>query len=311
MSDEDVLKKLYIHTAMRRPSKDELEAVMKSVEEICKLTSKKPKKIAEQAQQLKTNLISIDKVRTQLKEEKGQLELRKGKLENETQEIGDEISVVKQTDAKVELEILERRYDEAQEQLREVCKQLSICIQQLKEADADYDSVSDQLNICRKNLNSCKNQLKACDDHLKNSDTGIAMDSGIKGAIGEAFGEIGNTFKTISEIQDILDSAEPKDESDSDPAPSDSDVGKTNQTSAEVQPAHFLIWVQSFTGHLIALTVKRSDTVGTFKEKIKEKIGIPSSPDNYYLIQILQEEHVLSDYYYIDKTRLQLVQHSK
>ena len=282
VSDEDILEKLYTFILSRDPSETELETVMKSVEEICQLASKQPRKVASQAEKLKIDLTKVENIRGQLKKEKRQLEISKGKLEDNSQEISEEIAVVKKRDEREKLVKLETRHEKVQEQLREVCKQLNTCIQKLREADADYDSINDQLTICRKNLNTCKRQLKACDRHIQNEDTGIALNPEVKEAIDEAFDEIGSTYKTIADIQNMFDLSLVQDDME--------------------------IFVQTPTGKTISLAVRQSDTVQRVKAKIEDKEGVSLS--DQHLTQELEDTHTLSDYSIQKSTTLHLVQES-
>ena len=304
VSDEDILERLYTFILSRDPSETELETVMKSVEGICQLASKQQRKVASQAEKLKIDLTKVENVRGQLNKEKRQLEISKGKLEDNSQEISDEIAVVKKRDEREKLVELEMRHEKVQEQLREVCRQLNTCIQKLREADADYDSINDQLTICRKNLYTCKRQLKGCDKHMQNEDTGIALNPEVKEAVGEALVEIEGTYKTIADIQVILDSADQ-------PVGDNYTPSNCSDASSLVLGGKYMqILVDVIPGCSISLAVQQSDTVDSVKAKIEDEVDISS--DKYCLWfsnKQLQDEHILSDYDMYNNSTLHLVLH--
>ena len=199
VSDDEVLDKLCTHISYKNPSHQQLNAIAETMEKLGKLSISRSEDLAEQAKQLKKDLEAAKNIRSQLKEEVRELKVMQGTLEDNLKELEkmEDVSVMK----------LKEGHTEVKQQLECVCGKISDCIQQL-EANADYQSVNEQLTMCRKRINSCKRDLELCKQSttkLVSRFPDIQFSDGFTESINEALTNIQNTYKNITEIQKVLD----------------------------------------------------------------------------------------------------------
>ena len=209
--DENILDNLYKHIRTANPSHTELKKITVAVEKISELYCDNSKELADQAKELREDLQRVDNVRSQLSKEERRLKLRKGELEDNSREISKEISTLKNGDQngkKVKLLELEGKNKEALQQLQEVCKQLKDCIEKLMQANASYNSIEEQLTVCRQKLNTCKRNLKACKRYITDVQDNFPGISEVEDAISETLDEIDIAHSKIDETQEILENAE-------------------------------------------------------------------------------------------------------
>ena len=86
-------------------------------------------------------------------------------------------------------------------------------------------------------------------------------------------------------------------------------IQKESTLHLVLRSLHMNIFIKSWTGKTITLDVTPNDTIEDVKIKIEEKEGIP--PDELcltYLGQLLEDDHILSDYKIMTESTLQLVQ---
>lgn len=182
----------------------------------------------------------------------------------------------------MKLDKLKKKGQEIQTNLQRVNEQLSKCIQELYEANADYCSINDQLKDCRINLGNCKRQLRACNKYIRDINADISVE-----AIEEALKEIKSTDNDLNEIQKILDSAE---------HPYNCFSGSLMQ-----------VFVQTLNGKNIALEVQAFDIVESIKIQIEGKEGIPRHQQCLtFAGKVLESECTLADYNIQKKSTLDL-----
>ena len=211
--NKDILDNPYDHIRDANLSHAQLKNLTKHVEKIGELSCRSSKTLADQAKELMKDLQRVEEVRSQLREEKTRLELRKTDLEETSKDVTEEMKkLTPSTPADADkLEKLRKKNEEALNELDKVHKELQVCIDQLLQANANYNSIYERLTQCRNKLNTCKRYLNYCSGYFKDVQKNVpdvVVSQVFESSISESLAEIDVTHSKLNEIQKVLNEAD-------------------------------------------------------------------------------------------------------
>ena len=202
ISDQALIKDFYKHVVKRNPSISERKKLVETLETVGKTSVTGSKELIVKAEGLKEDLDTAKSIRDELSEEKGSLIASKQQLQHTSQKISQQIST--SADAQFR-STLEQDNEKVLKKLEDVCVRLEKCIWDLDKANADYESIRDQLYILKGDLMVCKGLLLDIDENLCTLQMSTA---GTQSSIADALDMIREADKNINSIRKNLYSSE-------------------------------------------------------------------------------------------------------
>ena len=202
VSDQALIKDFNKYLVKRNPNISERRELVEALEIVGKTSATRSERLIVKAERLKKDLDKAKSIRDELIEEKGSLITSKQQLQHTSQRIIQRIAA--SADAKLR-STLEQDNEEVLKKLKDVCVRLEKCIWDLDKANADYESICDQLSILKGDLMVCKNLLLDIDENLRTLQMSTA---GTQSSIADALDMIREADKNINRIRKNLYSSE-------------------------------------------------------------------------------------------------------